>query len=205
MRFAGILNVLLALLPVAAVASQVPSSNVSVVTMRATIILKRDVSGDYSLSPKYFDELARYAKTRYHVVGPFFGIYPVDPDTVGSARQLHWSVAQQLDGAQLSGGSEDGYPNVDAAVLAMNKLRRPEAPYALEVLPPETTAVVKSTIGRAGRDGLAMFPWMASHGYAQIGPTRMEFLGSAHTIGSIPVRIIVPIVKRKSHLVVGLH
>src|SRR5450755_3860252 len=154
MRLAGILFTLFALLPIAAVASQTSSTSVSVVKMRATIILKRDVWGDYSLSPKYFGELAHYASAHYRVVGPFFGIYPVDPDTVGGARQLHWSVAQQLGAARVSGASDDGYPNLDAATLAMSKLKKPEAPYALEAMPPGTMAVVKSTIGRAGHDGL---------------------------------------------------
>jgi len=83
---------------------------------------------------------------------------------------------------------------------ALQKMKAPIAPYQLKILPETTAATVKSTIGQAGKDGLAMFPWMAENGYVQIAPTRMEYLSQVGPPASIPTLIIVPVEKRRSGL-----
>jgi len=177
MRLAGILFTLFALLPIAAVASQTSSTSVSVVKMRATIILKRDVWGDYSLSPKYFGELAHYASAHYRVVGPFFGIYPVDPDTVGGARQLHWSVAQQLGAARVSGASDDGYPSLDAATRDVFS--------GLELHQVDPVACLKSLGARVSPSPHELIPVKPVININMVDP---RFIGSQDVLGGLDQR-----------------
>jgi len=45
-----------------------------------------------------------------------------------------------------------------------------------------------------------MFPWLAKNGYVEVGPTRREYLNNRKATASIPLRIVVPIEKRRSAL-----
>lgn len=177
----------------------------TVVVARETpmVIICREVSGAYSLSPTYFGQLSRYADTRYRVAGGFFGIYPVDPDAVSSAGQLKWLVAQQVIGGTALGLGSSALPrrySASEAVAVLRGLPPARNPYKLLIIPEQTVALIRSTIGRAGMDGLSMYPWMARNGYVQVGPTRMEFLATTGSPSAIPVRIIVPIKRRPSRL-----
>lgn len=167
------------------------------------VIICREVAGPYDLSPKYFAQLSKYADERYRAAGGLLGMYPVDPDAVSSPDQLKWFVAQQvIEGAPLGLGSSampQRHSPLETARIR-KQLQSPQGPYKLSIIPEQTVAVIRSTIGRAVSDGLSMFPWMARNGYVQIAPTRMEFLATKGKVATIPVRIIVPIKKRPSHL-----
>ncbi|HEY0614724.1 MAG TPA: hypothetical protein VGC96_08785 [Candidatus Elarobacter sp.] len=157
----------------------------------AIVVVTRDVAGDYDQAPRVFGDLMRVAKP-YRTAGNVFGIYPVDPDATTGANELRWQAAIQV--------VETANPG---ATPALGDLAKPEQPYRLELLSASTVAVVKSTVARAGADGLAVIPWMARNGYVQIAPTRMEFLRADVPSSQIPVRIVVPIAKRKSGLKAG--
>lgn len=92
-------------------------------------------------------------------------------------------------------------PEISTSELSQGtRLPTPASPYELKYVPARTVAVVYSTVARAGHDGLAMFPWLAKNGYVEVGPTRREYLNNRKATASIPLRIVVPIEKRRSGL-----
>jgi hypothetical protein len=199
---------LLASMSIVATSARAPSdtrAGPTVVVAREApmVIICRNVSGVYSLSATYFGQLSKYTDAHYRVAGPFFGMYPVDPDAVSSPRELKWSVAQQvIEGSALDSGSSapPRHYSASEAAAVLRGLPPAKTPYKLLIIPEQTVAWIHSTIGKAGRDGLSMFPWMAHNGYVQVGPTRMEFLATNGNPNAIPVRIIVPIKRRPSCL-----
>jgi hypothetical protein len=79
-------------------------------------------------------------------------------------------------------------------------MKQPQSPYGLKILPKTNAAVVDSTVSAAAQDGLAMFPWMATNGYVQVGATRMEYLSHEGPPSEMRVTIIVPVKRRPSGL-----
>jgi hypothetical protein len=178
---------------------------VSVSTIPSAIILYREVTGPYNQHPEVFAELMKYVETNYRAVGACFGIYPQDPDAV-KAKELHWEI-----GVRVVPGIPLGYGNnlpIEQLTVrsdrqwqqTLRKMRQPESPYGLKVLPKTDAAVVDSTVSAAAQDGLAMFPWMATNGYVQVGATRMEYLSHEGPPSEMKVTIIVPVKRRPSGL-----
>ncbi len=145
-------------------------------------MLVREVVGDFSQHPKVFAEMMAVRDSNYVAIGNCFGIYPVDPDTVESSTALRWSVGVRVE-------AKDG-----------GQLQVPRAPYKLERLPAVEAAVLETNVTDAAIDGLAMLRWLPEHGYVQSGSTRMEYLSHEGNPMLIPARIVVPIKKRKSGL-----
>ncbi|MGD0941460.1 MAG: hypothetical protein ABR905_17310 [Terracidiphilus sp.] len=178
---------------------------IQVRAMAGSVILYRDVSGSYEQHPTVFNELMSYAGKSYRATGPFFGIYPIDPDAV-KGTALTWQV-----GIRVTSG-EPGFPNAapepnitevpnsERLRQTLASLHTPESPYKLAVLDEGEVAVIESTVGRAAADGLSVSPWMANNGYVQVGPTRMEYLSYSGPSEAIKVRILVPVKKRPSGL-----
>lgn len=145
-------------------------------------MLVRDVVGDYSQHPKVFLEMMTVRDANYVAAGDCFGIYPTDPDTVESTTTLRWRVGVRVE-------ARDG-----------GQLRAPRAPYKLERLAATEAAILETTVKDAALDGLAMLRWLPENGYVQNGPTRMEYHTHDGNPTLIPARIVVPIKKRKSGL-----
>ena len=118
----------------------------------------------------------------YIGVGDCFGIYPMDPDAVASPAALRWRVG------------------VRVSAKPGQRLQAPKPPYKLERLPATQAAVLETRVDTAATDGLALLRWMPENGYVQTGPTRMEYLAHDGNPLLIPARIIVPIKKRPSGL-----
>jgi hypothetical protein len=146
--------------------------------------LMRDVTGDYAQHPKVFAELLTLRDQLFTPIGACFGIYPDDPDVVEAKSQLKWQIGVRVEPKEAGA-----------------KLASPPAPWRLSKLPDVEAAVIETDVQTAGLDGLAMFRWMAEHGYAQIAPTRIEYLSHEGSPMLLPVKIIVPVVKRRSGLV----
>lgn len=160
-----------------------PETAARVQTVPGGMMLVRDVTGDYRQHPRVFAEMMRLRDADYVAVGDCFGIYPVDPDTVTSPADLRWRVGVRVV-------AKDG-----------GRLRKPPAPYRLETLPTVEAAVLATTVKSAALDGLSLLRWLPEHGYVQVSPTRMEYQGHEGDPMLLPARIIVPIKKRVSGLV----
>ena len=159
-----------------------PEQRVQVQTVPGGMMLVRDVVGDYSRHPEVFRDMMAVRDANYVAVGDCFGIYPMDPDMVDSATTLRWRVGVRVESS--NGG----------------QLKRPKAPYRLERLAAVEAAVLETNVKDAAIDGLAMLRWLPENGYVQVGPTRMEYHTHAGNPMLIPARIVVPVRKRKSGL-----
>jgi len=135
----------------------------------------RDVQGDYSQHPSVTRELLTAIRPVCPDKGILFGVYPQDPDVV-SPDNLRWQL---------------GYTVPDRARCAVRSI----AGYSLASRPAETDAVIDSTLGTSRADGLAMLAWLATSGYAQVGPTRIEYVGTGSDAAT-KVRIVVPVRRR---------
>lgn len=160
-----------------------PEARVRILQVSGGSALLRNVTGDYSQHPAVFAELFRVRDRQYLPVGDCFGIYPIDPDTVESSGSLAWQIGVRV-------------VSKDSARLA-----KPPAPYRIAQLPDVEAAVLETTVQNAAVDGLSILRWLPEHGYVQSGPTRMEYLTHEGSPMLIPARIIVPIKKRKTGLV----
>lgn len=145
-------------------------------------MLVRDVAGDYGQHPQVFLDLMAVRDAHYVSAGDCFGIYPMDPDAVDAPAALRWRAGVRVD---ARGGGQ---------------LRAPKAPYRLERLAPVEAAVIETSVKDAAIDGLAILRWLPENGYVQVGPTRMEYRTREGNPMLIPARIVVPIKKRKSGL-----
>src|SRR5713226_2289783 len=179
--------------------------SVRVEEVAPSIILYREVRGDYSRHPEVFESMMKYVGSRYLAVGACFGIYPFDPDAV-KKDELVWQV-----GVRVTTGAPLGFGNnmpieqtrsqcVPQLQRVLRQLKAPDLPYHLKIMPAALAAVTQSTVANAPSDGLYIFKWMAENGYVQIAPTRMEFLSHKGSPTEIPTLIIVPVKKRESGL-----
>lgn len=182
-----------------------PDAAVRVSSVPSAIVLYREVTGPYDQHAKLFAEMMKYTGENYRSVGPCFGVYPQDPDAVKST-ELHWEIGVRVvPGLALGYGNNlpiEQLPKKSAKEWksVLRTMKAPEAPYKLKVIAPTEAVFVSSTVANAGRDGLAMFPWMAKNGYVQTGPTRMEYLSHDGPPSQIKVTIVVPMQKRASGL-----
>ena len=159
-----------------------PDSRVRVDTIASGMMLVRDVQGDYRQHTVVFRELMAMRDAGYIGVGDCFGIYPMDPDAVESTAALRWRVG------------------VRVSAKPGQRLQAPKPPYKLERFPATQAAVLETRVDTAATDGLALLRWMPENGYVQTGPTRMEYLSHDGNPLLIPARIIVPIRRRPSGL-----
>lgn len=135
----------------------------------------RDVQGDYSQHAVVVRDLMIAVSTACPASGTLFGIYPQDPDAVPPAS-LRWQIGYSVsNGAKCPSRAIAGYSVKDQRA--------------------ETDAVMDSTLGASHESGLAMLAWLGTSGYAQVGPTRMEFAGMNGDPSS-KVRIVVPVRRR---------
>ena len=146
-------------------------------------MLIRDVTGDYRQHPKVLAELMRIRDSRYQGSGDLFGIYATDPDSLDTTDTLKWQVGVLVNSRNSA------------------RLNKPPAPYRLERIRPMEAAVLDTNVQNAAIDGLSLLRWLPEHGYVQVGPTRMEYLMHTGNPMLNPTRIVVPIKKRKSGLV----
>jgi len=178
---------------------------VRVAAIPSAIVIYRDVTGPYDQHPEVFTEMMKYVGENYRAAGACFGIYPTDPDSVRPS-DLHWQVGVRVvPGSPLGYGNRVPVEQIPAASdrqleATMQKMKQPAAPYKLMILEETNAAHVESTVASAGRDGLAMFPWMAKNGYVQVAPTRMEFQSHEGSPTEMKVTIIVPVKERASGL-----
>jgi hypothetical protein len=164
--------------------TQRPDDRIHLEHITGGTALMRDVAGDYAQHPQVFAELLTLRDRLFTPVGACFGIYPDDPDVVETKSQLKWQIGVRVE------------PKQAGASLA-----KPPVPWRLSKLPDVEAAVIETDVQTAGLDGLAMSRWMAEHGYAQLAPTRIEYLSHEGNPMLLPVRIIVPVIKRRSGLV----
>jgi pimeloyl-ACP methyl ester carboxylesterase len=160
-----------------------PDDRIHVERIDGGTTLMRDIAGDYSQHPKVFIALMAVRDRLFTPVGACFGIYPQDPDAVESPAELHWEIGVRV-----------------SPRAAAKKLTAPPKPYRIAKLPAIDAAVIETNVQTAAIDGLAMFRWMAEHGYVQVAPTRIEYLSHEGSPMLLPVKIIVPVKKRRSGL-----
>lgn len=164
--------------------ARVPDEQIRVEQVSGGTILIRDVTGSYAQHPRLFAEMMAVRDRLFTSVGACFGIYPLDPDAVERPADLRWQIGVRVSAAQ-----------------GRQSLARPPKPYRLVALGPTEAAVLETDVQHAGTDGLAMYRWMAEHGYVQTAPTRLEYLSHDGSPMLLPARIIVPVRKRPSGLV----
>ncbi len=169
--------------PMAAQDATVPDDRIHIERVSGGQALIRDVRGSYAQHPKMFAELMALREKLFAAVGACFGIYPDDPDAVENASDLHWQIGVRV-----------------APAARGQKLAIPPRPYRLASLADVEAAVIETNVKTAGIDGLAMFRWMAEHGYVQTAPTRIEYLSHDGDAMLLPVKIVVPVRKRPSGL-----
>lgn len=151
----------------------------SLVYTEYDIVVPREVTGPYSQHPVLFKQLLQYTTAKYGKPEALWGIYPDDPDAV-KPEDLHWTVAVRISpkDADLAQTKEESQRE-DVQKRSLASLQPAADPYKLVLLGESLAAVVDSTMAAAPKDGLAIIPWMASNGFVQIAPTRMEYLTSS--------------------------
>ncbi|MEQ1809867.1 MAG: hypothetical protein ABL889_08075 [Terricaulis sp.] len=160
---------------------------IAIETLPPSIVVVRDVQGDYSQHGAVGEALLREVSARYSSPGLTFGEYPQDPDAIG-IENVRWRL-----GVYLIRG--DHHDSSESLRLRLAALPQPTSPYLLRIDDPMQAAVFQTTLGNSRDDGLALFGWLAEHNLVQIGPTRMEFLDNTG-LPNTPVRIVVPIRNR---------
>ena len=202
------------------------AKRVKIEKIPATNVISLPTSGNYEQHPQVVGRLIKYVSEYYATAGPVFGIYPVDPDTVGvpfptvetgqsnapdqlrNASKLPWEVCiRVLPGRpnkdRLTNQAGDPF-RVEATEQSLRQpiaqLTKPQAPFKLKQLPEITAAVLESDIVHTPKDGLALNVWVIENGYVQIAPVRMEYALNTADPTKATTRIIVPVIKRKSGL-----
>jgi hypothetical protein len=180
--------------PQSAAPSQSADTVVRIERIAAKPVLIRTVTGPYSKHPEAFTEFMRFAESKYLTVGRCFGIYPTDPDAIKGDPT--WMI-----GVEVSVGSPGHVEAVgrtgSSPAETLRRLATPKSPgYRLRELPAVQVATLHSTVARSASDGLRLVKWLADNGYAQVGPTRMEYLSHDGPPNSLPTRIVVPVVAR---------
>lgn len=175
----------------------------------ATNVVYVKYTGSYRQHPEAFPKLQNYAYTNYAAIGNCLGFYPFDPDAVAE-KDLNWEIAIRIIPGAPSGmmmhemetGNDPFHLDVDAEQLGapLSKLKKPSANFALKTLPSITAIAVTTTVEKAGIDGLAMNAWLTINGYAQTGTARMEFAMQEKDPMKVPVKINIPVAKRKTGL-----
>jgi hypothetical protein len=158
----------------------------------AQTVMYRTVHGDYSQHARVCAQTVSYATKKYpdnyRGAGAYFGVYPVDPESLPTTASLQWEVGVTLG------------PSKPGETLTVKALRQPESPYRLTVWPETDAAVLESDVRHTAFDGLSMYRWLLENGYVQTAPTRMEFLTTAQDPMDIRTRILIPVVQRRSGL-----
>jgi hypothetical protein len=199
-------------------------SQIRIEEIPARTVMIRDMTGDYRAHPKVFSQLIETARkyvTLPGVAGPklprlvagdCLGIYPTDADVVNPAS-LRWQAAIYLNQEQVGDDNSDDndagagpsahvaqQPTPTQPKLPVLPTVRPAAPYRVTRLPAVRAATLKSDVMHSEFDGMSIYRWMLENGYVQSAPTRMESLTPGHTGDprEIPVRIIIPVIERKS-------
>lgn len=175
----------------------------------ATNVLYVKYTGNYRKHPDAFPKLQDYAYANYAAVGNCIGLYAYDPDIVAEA-DLTWEVAIRIVPGAPSGNmmhdmKMDNDPfHLDASPAQLgaqlSEFRSPATNFAIKTLPPVTAITVTTIVEKAGIDGLAMDAWLTINGYVQTGVARMEFAMVDKNPMKIPVKISIPVVKRKTGL-----
>jgi hypothetical protein len=199
-------------------------------TVPATNVVYLPMTGSYDQHPAALAKLFGYATKAYAVTGPLFGIYPVDPDSVGmpfatgqgsrpdtatptdgpkpQPQKLEWGVAiRVVPGAPRNSpmarpGTDVFFINAEPKALLepLQNFSRPEEPFKLLRLEETAALVLDSTVERTPQDGLMLWDWAIRTGYVQTAPTRMEY-GMVKTDPlKTPTRILLPVLKRNSGL-----
>jgi hypothetical protein len=169
-------------------------SRIRIEKIPASVMMYQDVSGDYSQHEKFFSEIMRdgrrYAAAAGLAAGNCVGIYFIDPDTVTNPAELKWQVGIYVAAREANSFRGD------------MPVQKPQAPYKLKRLPETLAAVLVTDVRNSPFDGSSMYRWMRENGYVQTAPTRMESITDSPTDDphDIPVRIIIPVVERKSGL-----
>lgn len=152
-------------------------SDIRVEARPATTLLVRAGRGPFSGHAIEFARLRDFASERSIPMRDVVGVYPDDPDVVG-IEKLSWQIGFTIDPAR--GESTKGL----------------DSPFQVVDLPAGDAAVIDSTLGHSHVEGIRLLAWLPYSGYVQVGPTRIEY--SRWTADpSAPVRIVVPVRKRK--------
>ena len=173
----------------------------------ATNVLYIKYVGSYRQHPEAFPKLQDYAFANYAAVGNCLGFYPFDPDAVAEA-DLRWEVAIRIIPGAPSAmmmhemGNDPFHLDAGTEQLSapLSKLKKPSSNFALKTLPAVTAITVTTIVEKAGIDGLAMNAWLTLNGYVQTGTARMEFAMQEKDPMKVPVKISIPVVKRKTGL-----
>lgn len=194
----------------------------------ATNILYLETAGSYDKHPQIIGQLLQFAQRNYATAGVMFGIYPVDPDSVGVPfakqqqkpgerplpvsptieKKLVWGVAIRVIPGQPgtsrrdSESSDPFFVSATEAELtkALPSLKQAKSPFKLQRLRETTAIVLETDVNRSPADGLALNAWMVKNGYVQTGATRMEMAMNSTDPMNALAKIVIPAVKRKSGL-----
>jgi hypothetical protein len=183
------------------------SARIKFENLSACNILFSEHKGSYQQHPDAFPKLMEYAYKNYHPIGVCMGLYPDDPDAIAEV-DLKWKVGIRVlplkqNGQPSDFKSEDPFAvnaTMEELSIPVTDLTKPKSPYELETLPKVSVIYVVTTVEKAGIDGLAMNAWLTINGYVQTGTTRMEFAMQKVEPMKMPVKISIPVVKRKSGL-----
>jgi hypothetical protein len=172
----------------------------------ATNILYLKYKGSYQQHPEAFPKLTSYVEENYRTTGTCIGFYPFDPDAV-ELKNLQWEVGLRvIPGSPPQKHEMQSDPfivNASANELAasISRLKTPKHPFGIKTIPAVQAVTLETIVANSAVNGLAMNAWLTINGYVQTAPTRMEFaMATTKDPMLIPVKIIIPVVKRKTGL-----
>jgi hypothetical protein len=134
----------------------------------AYVAVVRTVEGGYAQHAEVARSLVGAA--RASCGGIVFGVYPQDPDAV-PVQRLRWQLGYRMK--------------------AGTRCRRLPPGLAIETHPAEQVARLDTRLQEARSAGLSLFHWLADSGFAELGPTRMEYRGDGGP--ATRVTILLPV------------
>lgn len=153
-------------------------SDIRVVQAVAFDAYVRPMVGDYAQHARAIRQLYDDVDDACTSHGLIFGEYPQDPSIVGM-ENVQWRLGVTIP------------PSAQCTLPRSTDVSR-------ATIPPSLAATIMSTLGRSFQDGRRLLRWVPESGYAQSGPTRMEYLARAEHPDT-PVRIVVPVTRRTWH------
>lgn len=173
-----------AIAAVGAASAAVAQGDIRIERREGFLIYAREFRGDYRQHPQAVRILRADLESRGLLGETVVGIYPDDPDAVGMPN-VRWELAVALASRRRS---ETVAAFRARSLQAYSQLGTDR----LRVIEPEVVSVLDSTTRRSVADGLRLLRWLPTSGYAQAGPTRIEYLGLEPNPDQ-PIRIVVPL------------
>lgn len=173
-------------------------------TIPATNVVSLKFSGNYQNHPEAYMQLSDYVNKNYATTGGVIGIYPQDPDLVDESK-LTWEINLRVLPGKPGTTDYTSANEIDPFDIKipeelffapLSKFKAPEKPYTIKQLESTKAVTLVSDVAHIGRDGLAINAWIDLNNYVQTNTTRIEFGAVKQKSMQIPVKIMVPVIKR---------